>query len=253
MGAFRLMKVLLGTSGWNYKHWSGLFYPSKIPQKDWLKYYAGFFNSVEINMTFYRFPQEKVIEAWKKQVPSGFIFSIKGNRIITHVKKLKDVESLLNKFLLIISNFNEKLGPVLFQLPPSFSYNKKRLESFCELLFSQKIIKDAKFSIELRDKSWVNEETFSILRKYKICLCFSDYPGIEIHSPSTASFIYMRRHGPTSLYSSYYSLKEIEEDSSFIAKFVKNSYNAYVYYNNDANAWAVQNAIQLKEYMEKCL
>ncbi len=150
----------------------------------------------------------------------------------------------------MISVFEEKLGPILFQLPPSFSFKKELLKEFCEVLSSQEIIKNGRFSIELRDKRWINEEVFSILRIYNISLCFSDYPGVEIDSPSTADFIYMRRHGPTSLYSSLYSEKEIMRDAFFIKEYLEKNVNVFVYYNNDANAWAVQNALQLKEMVK---
>ncbi len=244
------MKIFVGTSGWNYGHWRGIFYPNALPQNRWLEFYSKYFDTVEINMTFYRFPFKRAIEKWKKTVPTGFIFSVKGNRIITHVKKLKEVESILKKFLSLISIFEDNLGPVLFQLPPSFSFNKERLTVFCEFLASQEIIKKGMFSIELRDKRWINEETFQILEKYNISLCFSDYPGVEVSSPLTASFVYMRRHGPTSLYSSCYSEKEIRRDASSIESYLKNNVDVFVYYNNDANAWAVQNALQLKEMVK---
>jgi uncharacterized protein YecE (DUF72 family) len=247
------MKVYIGTSGWNYKHWKGLFYPEEIPESKWLEYYSRFFNTVEINMTFYRFPDEKSVEKWEKMVPAGFLFSVKGNRIITHVKKLKDIENLLKRFLTIISLFGRKLGPVLFQLPPSFAFKKERLNEFCKVLSSQNIIEKGKFSIEMREKSWLNEETFSILKFYGISLCFSDYPELEVSSPLTSSFAYIRRHGPSSLYSSCYTEKEIEEDSRFILELIREKKDVFIYYNNDAYAWAVKNALQLKEKIEKCL
>lgn len=246
------MKAFIGTSGWNYNHWQSIFYPEEIPKKNWLEFYSRFFDTVEINMTFYRFPDEKTIGKWIKIVPDGFIFSVKGSRIITHVKKLKDVEGILKKFLNLISLFEDRLGPVLFQLPPSFSFKAERLKNFCELLSSQDIIKNGKFSIELRDKRWINEEVFQILKNHNICLCFSDYPGVKINSPLTSFFAYIRRHGPASLYSSLYTEKEIEEDAFFIKGFLKNGIEVFIYYNNDANAWAVKNALQLKEMIEKC-
>jgi len=244
------MKILIGTSGWNYSHWQGIFYPEGIPQNRWLEFYSRFFKTVEINMTFYRFPPEKMIENWKNRVPEGFVFSVKGNRSITHLKKLKNVEFILKKFLSLISIFEQKLGPILFQLPPSFSFKKELLKEFCEVLSSQEIIKNGKFSVELRDKRWINEEVFSILKIYNISLCFSDYPGVEIDSPSTADFVYIRRHGPTSLYSSCYNEEEIRKDAYFIGKYLEKDMDIFVYYNNDANAWAVQNALQLKEMVK---
>lgn len=244
------MKTLIGTSGWNYNHWRKIFYPEGILQNKWLEFYSRYFETVEVNMTFYRFPSEKTVENWRNKVPEGFVFSVKGNRIITHIKKLKNVEFVLKKFLSVISIFGEKLGPVLFQLPPSFPFKKESLKELCEVLSSQEIIKNGKFSLELRDRRWINEEVFSILITYNISLCFSDYPGVEIDSPSTADFVYMRRHGPSSLYSSCYSKEEIKRDAFFIKKYSKTSIDVFVYYNNDANAWAVQNALQLKEMVK---
>ncbi|MGQ9617716.1 MAG: DUF72 domain-containing protein [Candidatus Aminicenantia bacterium] len=244
------MRLFVGTSGWNYEHWRGRLYPENLPQKGWLRFYSNFFNTVEINMTFYRFPVEKAIEKWKKSTPENFLFSVKGNRLITHLKKLKDTENILKRFLNLISVFEEKLGPVLFQLPSKFNFHRERLEDFCSFLSFQEVIKNCKFSIEIRDKRWMEEEAYLILKKHKIALCFSDYPEIEISSPLTSDFLYIRRHGPSSLYSSCYNENQIKKDANFVSEFSKKASDAFIYYNNDANGWAVLNAIQLKEELK---
>ncbi|MEW6455438.1 MAG: DUF72 domain-containing protein [Acidobacteriota bacterium] len=244
-------KIYIGTSGWNYNHWKGRFYPEKLSQKKWLEYYQNFFSTVEVNMTFYRFPKREIFSQWKKDLKKNFLFSLKANRIITHIKKLKDVENLVKNFIDISSELEAHLGPILFQLPPSWNLNIQRFKEFLVSLKHSKASSNLKFVIELRDERWKNKEIYEILRNENICLCFSDHPECAVDGPVTSDIVYIRKHGPGSLYSSCYSLKEIYELSEEIKKFVKDGKIVYVYFNNDANAWAIKNVLELKNNLKE--
>ncbi len=239
-------KIYIGTSGWNYKHWSnGVFYPPGLNQKEWLGYYSKIFNTVEINNTFYRLPSRAVFEKWRDSVPDGFRFIVKANRFITHIKRLKDPEISVKNFLLNVGGLGEKLGPILFQLPPSWNVNIERLENFLSYLTSQKIIPGLKTAFELRNSSWAINEIFDLLKTYNTALCFADWPGLTIEKPVTSDFVYLRRHGPKDLYSSDYSEKKLRRDGAYISSWLKEGKNVYVYFNNDWGGYAVKNALEL--------
>jgi uncharacterized protein YecE (DUF72 family) len=127
--------IFIGTSGYNYPHWwNGVFYPADLPQKKWLEFYAEYFDTVELNVSFYRLPRKEVFEGWYKRTPKKFVFAVKGSRFITHIKRLKDCRDPLSLLLDHASPLKEKLGVVLWQLPPQFKFQKERLEEFCVLL-----------------------------------------------------------------------------------------------------------------------
>ena len=170
-------KVFIGTSGWNYLHWwDGVFYPNEVKQNKWLEYYANYFDTVEINSTFYRIPKEKTVENWRKRVPEEFTFIVKASRIITHLKRLKGIEEILRNFLDICSGFQEKLGPILFQTPPSLKINKGDLLNLLDILKSHLLSENLSVVFEFRNKTWFCEEIFDILKKANCSLCFSNTP-----------------------------------------------------------------------------
>lgn len=241
-------RVYIGTSGWNYKHWGGgVFYPSGLKQNEWLAHYCHVFETVEINYTFYRLPSRAVFEKWRDSVPEGFRFIVKANRFITHVKRLKDPETSVHNFLENMSGLGKKLGPVLFQLPPSWNVNLERLEDLLSYLTSQDIIRDLRVALELRNRSWAVEETFDLLKTFSVALCFADWPDLTIGEPATADFIYVRRHGPGDLYSSCYSAEDLKKDAERIRIWLGEGRDVYVYFNNDGGGYAVKNARTLSE------
>src|SRR5256885_708689 len=127
-------QVRLGCSGWVYKHWKGVFYPEDLPQKRWFEFYAGEFDTVEINNSFYRLPSGDTFEKWRKQAPSGFCYAVKANRYLTQAKKLKDCEEPLERMMAAIRHLGDRLGPILYQLPPKMNLNLERLESLVQIL-----------------------------------------------------------------------------------------------------------------------
>jgi uncharacterized protein YecE (DUF72 family) len=183
------MKFYIGTSGYGYQEWKGLFYPEKISAKKMLSFYADKFSSVEINNTFYRMPTINVVESWANQVPANFVFAIKAPQIITHVKRLKNVSEEIKYFLTIVSDLGKKLGAILFQFPASFHQDIPLLEKFIEHIPPR--MKSVAF--DFRGKSWHNKETYVLLKKRNFCLCYEDTDQKPLQEiVSTASWGYLR-------------------------------------------------------------
>jgi len=238
------MKVFVGTSGWAYSSFKGWLYPENSKSRDWLKIYSEKFNTVEVNVTFYRRPRKSTFEKWYNETPSDFVFSLKAPRVITHLKRLKGVEEELKTFLQDIKPLKEKAKVLLFQLPPSFKYDREVLEKFFSKLPSNYLR-----VLEIRHASFHNEEFVDLLRKYQICLCFSDcgkrYPSwFEV---KTTDYLYIRMHGREQLYVSNYTQSELEE----LAEKVKSYKPAevYVYFDNTAKGYAVPNALSFKSLL----
>ena len=233
-------KLFIGTSGWNYSGWREIFYPKNLKSQDFLRFYSSQFKTVEVNYSFYHLPKPTTCIKWYNQTPKDFVFSVKASRFITHIKRLKGVKISWRKFLENALNLKEKLGPILFQFPPNFKAteeNIKRLENFLSIL-SKKL----KFAFEFRHQSWCEEKIYKLLRKNKVGWVIADssrYPKAEA---VTADFIYIRMHGPKELFASKYPRKEIKNLASKIKKWLKQDLDVYVYFNNDAMGYAVENA-----------
>ncbi len=237
-------KWRIGTSGWNYPHWKGIFYPDNIPRAKWLEYYSERFDTVELNATFYRLPKEQTFKNWNKRTPEGFLYSVKISKFITHTKRLKDCADALLKFYSAIEHLKEKLGPILIQLPPGLKYERSMFESFCYLLNSS-----YKHTLEVRNKSWLCDEAFQIMKEHGIAFCISDTAGrYPYHEEITADFVYIRLHGSKKLYASEYTESEINQWATKIRKWNKPT---YVYFDNDFNGYAVKNAHQLIQCLSK--
>ncbi len=242
--------ICIGTSGWNYRHWwDGVFYPKEVKQKAWLEYYARFFDTVEINSTFYRLPLEKTVENWHSRVPPDFTYIVKASRIITHLKKLQDAEEIIGTFLNLCAGFKEKLGAVLFQTPPSMKADAERLSRTIDIIRGHRHIGSVRVVFEFRNTSWFADEIYRILAGTNTCLCFSDMPGLETEDPVTADFVYVRRHGASGRYSGCYSEEDLKTEARAIRKWAKDQKDVYVYYNNDIGGHAVRNALRLKELL----
>ncbi|MCX7705197.1 MAG: DUF72 domain-containing protein [bacterium] len=234
--------LFIGTSGWNYQDWQGIFYPADLSSKEYLKFYSRYFNTVEINSSFYHFPKDTTYKNWYCQVPDNFIFSVKVHRSITHIKRLSEIEKEWWKFINGAKILGRKLGVILFQFPASFRYNVKNLERI-ENFFS--LSKDEiKISFEFRHASWDNEKICELLKRYNagwVIANSSRYPEME---NITADFVYMRMHGPQELFASEYSENQLKELSSKI-KIWRKTKEVFVYFNNDFYGYAVKNAGRL--------
>lgn len=240
-----MVKYFIGTSGWHYDDWKGRFYPKKLPKTKWLEFYAQHFSTLELNNTFYRLPSEEVFSKWYDSSPPGFTFSVKVSRFITHIKRLKDCDEALNNFMSRSTLLKDKLGPLLYQLPPGLHRNDEVLEAFL-----QKLPPDLKHVIEFRHQSWLVEDVFDMLRRYNAGFCVFDMPKLECPLLATADFAYIRFHGRESLYSSCYSDEELKDWAEKIYRLAQNLESVYIYFNNDIEGFAIKNAETIREYLK---
>lgn len=237
-------KWYIGTSGWSYEHWRERFYPGDLKQIDWLGYYARHFGTVEINATFYRLPSEGMLIGWSKRTPSGFRFAIKGSRRITHSHKLRDIGAPLQVFLERISLIKEKVLCILWQLPPSLQFDLPLLEQFCSQLPAS-----FRYAIEFRHASWIQDRTFDLLARYNIAHCTISAPGLPCNLTATTDFVYIRFHGINGWYSYQYSEADLFWWRDRIKAMGESVDKVLGYFNNDYEAYAVRNALRLKELL----
>jgi len=261
-------KLYIGTSGWVYGHWEGVFYPEDLASKDKLKYFSQHFKTAEINYSFYHLPRPSTYQNWYNQTPADFIFSVKASRFITHIKRLKGVHPVKSakggakqfngvkeawkQFIENALNLKEKLGPILFQFPPSFKVteeNIKRLENFLKFICLIWQIKHLRFSFEFRHKSWCCEKIYKLLKKYNAAWVIADSPRYSRADVVTADFVYLRMHGSKVMFSSKYTEKELRDLVQKIKKWLKSA-DVYVYFNNDAYGYAIKNAKELLEFCQ---
>lgn len=246
-------QVIIGTSGWQYKDWNGVFYPESIKGKAQLGYFATQFSSVEINSTFYHVPRLSSIENWAQSVPDDFRFVIKMNRFLTHTKRLTSDEQFtqkLQEFLTLLKPLGNKLATVLVQLPPSMRVENSRLEYLAEQRRDAEMLLDMKLplAIEFRHASWFNEETFAVMTKHNLASVINDSPNRWPASNEVpADFAYIRFHGNKQLYRSSYDDEELEAWTDFIMDDCGDCKRVLCYFNNDYGGVAVRNAKSLQQ------
>ena len=231
----------IGTSGWVYKHWRGVFYPEDLPQREWFDYYARHFSTVEVNNTFYRLPKESTWEDWREQAPTKFRYAVKGSRFITHIKRLRDCEEPVETFMERARLLKSRLGPVLWQLPPQMKVDLDRLETFLSALPSR-----VHHVMEFRNDEWWQDDVFAALRRHKVGFCAYHLVDEETPLEATARFAYLRFHGSDEKYAGRYTDRQLAEWADRIQSFPKRVGDVYVYFNNDAEGYAVDNANTLR-------
>ncbi|MCX7988240.1 MAG: DUF72 domain-containing protein [Thermodesulfovibrio sp.] len=238
----RRLKFFVGTSGWQYGHWKGIFYPPDLKYSEWLQFYSKNFLTVEINVTFYRDVRSSTFQQWYSKVNRDFIFSLKMTRNITHFKRLRIDKETIDRFIERVSFLREKLGVILIQLPPSLKFDESLINEFCQFL-------DKKYSyaIEVRNKTFINDNFFIILQRENIAFCIADSAGrYPYYEAITADFVYIRLHGSQRLYASEYTDEELLE----WAKKLKNwNRLSYIYFDNDYMGYAIKNALKLKKLL----
>jgi len=237
-------EIRIGTSGWYYDHWKELFYPGGLTKSKWFEYYAQYFDTVEINNTFYHLPKEQTLRRWHEIAPKDFLYAVKANRYITHIKRLKDSAEPLGRFFERVGLLKSRLGPILYQLPPSLQKDLGLLEAFIKLLPKRKTA-----VFEFRHKSWYSDDTFNLLNKSGVSFCIHDMPGKESPRIVTGEVIYVRFHGTTGRYSGSYPKSQLQNWSKWLKDQAKKVSAIYAYFNNDAHGHAIKNAKQLKEHM----
>ena len=236
-----MARVRIGTSGYQYKHWKGDFYPKKMPVKDWFNHYTKFFDTVEINNTFYRMAQAETFAEWKEAAPSDFCYAIKYSRFGTHLKKLKDPQGHVDYFLERVIHLGDTLGPVLVQLPPNWKKNLDRLYEFLE-----ETPRDIRWAVEVRDPDWLSDDLYKLLRKQDAALVIHDM--IPYHPRVvTSNWTYLRYHGQN--YSGSYSEKELSAIADDILDHQQHGRDVFVYFNNDLGGHAIWNALTLKKML----
>jgi uncharacterized protein YecE (DUF72 family) len=244
-----MLKYRIGCSGFLYDSWRNTFYPETLAQKRWLPYYVQKFNTVELNVTFYRLLKKEAFERWYKETSPNFCFSLKGSRFITHIKKLKDVELPLLTFFNTTAPLLEKLEVVLWQLPPNFKVNLKNLEDFIEAIKLYPV----RHVFEFRHKSWISRKVFRLLSEANIAVCMADWPEFIDELPVTADFVYIRRHGEFGSYATDYSTEQLKNDAKRIKNYLKLGKDVYIYFNNDTMGYAPKNALELKSILKGLL
>lgn len=239
-----MTRFMIGTSGWNYTDWRGVFYPKDCPQRKWLEYYASVFNAIEINATFYRFFPEAIFQKWSNQVPADFRFVVKVHRTISHLHLLKNCDELIIQFSDLASALEKKLGLILLQLSPKMPYELKTLEQAL-LTFSD----PQKVAVEFRDKKWFMPDTKKLLKQIGSVFCAADSPEISLLDWVTSDTAYIRLHGRKEWYDYNYTNKELKEIASLAKHMGKHAKKVYIFFNNDYYGYAVKNALMLREIL----
>lgn len=236
----------IGTSGWHYKAWAGPFYPGDLPDRDYLEYYARHFHTVEINNSFYQLPKKESLKAWKDTVPPDFIFAVKASRYITHMKKLKDAEKSLSPLLKRIEALGDRLGPVLFQLPPRWRFNLERFYDFLEILPA-----DFRYAFEFRDTSWQDPRAYEAMKMMGVAFCMYDLNGYQSPKEITADFVYIRLHGPDGAYKGEYDTPTLSGWAGAVSAWLRQGMEIFCYFDNDEAGYAARNALKLQDMVSK--
>lgn len=236
----------IGTSGWHYEHWRGTFYPEDLSKEHWLAFYAQHFDTVEINNSFYRLPTRPALEHWRQAVPSGFSFAMKASRYTTHVKRLKDAPASFAKFFAAIAPLEDRLGPIVFQLPPRFPPDPSRLDAFIAELPA-----GHSYAFEFRDPRWFDADVRRVLERRKCAFCIFDIAGLQSPLWQTTGFIYVRLHGPGEKYSGSYSDSDLRRWTHHIRDWVR-QFDVWCFFDNDEKGYAAQDAARLKKMLACC-
>jgi len=234
--------VRIGCSGWNYAHWRERFYPKGLPSRRWLHHYAAYFDTVEVNTTFYRLPNERFVESWVLESPPGFVFAVKASRYLTHMKRLTELGPGLERFYERLRPLarSPKLGPVLWQLPPTFHRDDARLAAALAALPA------GRHCFEFRHPSWFAPETYELLRRHGAALVIGDRPEVQAFQALelTADFTFVRFHHGGG--DGNYSHDQLEVWARRLEEW-RERVDCYCYFNNDWEAFAVENGLWLRE------
>ena len=242
-------KIYIGTSGWLYKHWVGKFYPEGSNAGQQFQFYSRHFDTIEINNSFYKLPPRTVFEGWYKHSPKKMIFAVKANRFITHMRKLTQPEEPVTRLFASIEALNEKLGPILFQLPPKWKVNVARLKEFLEVLPP-----GYRYAFEFRNETWYHEEIYELLKQHNCAFCIYQLAGHLSPMRITADFVYVRLHGPTAFkYQGSYSKAALKKWAKQCAEWQKEQKDVFIYFDNDQEAFAAFNALTLKQLVSSSL
>jgi uncharacterized protein YecE (DUF72 family) len=239
-------RVWIGTSGYVYKHWrKGVFYPSGLKIRDELAFYAARFPTVELNNPFYRLPTAEMFSRWRDATPAAFQFSVKASRYITHIKRLQEVGDEIQLFMERARDLGPKLGPILFQLPPTQQLDVPRLQSFLQLLPAGQ-----RWVLEFRHPSWHRPEVYDLLSRHAVALCIPVGGGLHPDRITTAPFTYLRMHRGQEAPGGF-TPSEVREWARQVRSLSGAGKEVYVYFNNDWEGLAIRDAMALQRLLEK--
>jgi uncharacterized protein YecE (DUF72 family) len=234
----------IGTSGFSYAHWRGAFFPETLSPRRWLEYYMDCFDTVELNVTFYRLPCAPMVASWARRATAGFLYAVKLSRYITHTKRLRDAAEPLARFLERLCGLGSHLGPVLVQLPPGMARDAPRLDDFLARCDSR-----LRWAVEVRDPSWFDDEVYAVLARHGAALCIHDM--LDNHPRVlTAEFAYVRFHGVAVRYGGSYPDPILRAWADTIHGWTAAGRDVYAYFNNDQHAYAVANARTLRTMID---
>jgi len=242
-----MARIHIGTSGWSYQSWRGPFFPKELMVKHQLAYYATQFDTTELNGVFYRTPTVAAVKGWHDQTPRDFVFAWKASKFITHWKRLTGKSR--NSLTLMetrIKHLGDKIGPVLFQLPPAFHADYERLASFLKLLEKR----EHAYVFEFRHESWYEDRILDLLREHDVALCLSDHADAPAPWVVTARHVYVRGHGPGGRYKGHYGDKTLEAWAADIRKWKRQRRDVYVYFDNDQKSAAPADAAKLRDLLK---
>jgi uncharacterized protein YecE (DUF72 family) len=243
----------IGCSGWHYKSWRGLVYPAELPTQAWLRAYTKRFRTVELNNSFYRLPSEETFAGWREQVPRGFVFAVKASRFLTHIKRLREPQEPLERLLSHAKALGPTLGPLLYQIPPRWFPDPERLEAFLSAL-PARVTPTSRYRLvhvlEVRDPQGYAPWVLELLQRYNVTLCVHDMRGSESPLALVGPAVYVRFHGYGAKYGGSYPDDVLDEWAAWIQRALATGRDAYVYFNNDINGYAVYDAERLRLRVE---
>jgi len=233
-------RLYVGTCGYQYDHWQGVFYPEGLRKKDRFAYYAERFAAIELNSTFYNLPKPETFDAWAEAAPAGFLYCLKYSRYGSHLKRLKDPDKHVPTFTECAARLGEHLGPVLVQLPGNMKADPKRLDAFFATW-----PRGYRLAVEVRHESWLDEAVYTVLRAHDAALVAHDMQPDMLGVPATAGFAYLRFHGPTGDYTGNYSSQFLSARADAVAAELDAGRDVFAAFNNGADGHAPANAQQL--------
>ena len=232
--------LYIGTSGWQYADWKGRFYPEELPTSGWLKYYCEHFATVEVNNTFYRLPERRTFEKWRRETPDDFVVTVKANRYLTHLKRLKDPVPIVKTLMDAAGGLGSKLGPILLQLPPNFPVNAGRLEETLAAFPAE-----VRLALEFRHSTWFTDEIRNVLQRRDAAFCLADRKSAVLGADwRTASWGYLRMHEGIGDPHPCYPEETLSRWADALAHQFDSSEDVYVYFNNDGRCCAIRDALR---------
>jgi uncharacterized protein YecE (DUF72 family) len=239
--------IWIGTSGWQYSSWKGTYYPPDVPQSRWLEFYAQHFQTQEVNNAFYRLPKAETFAAWAERTPDDFVMVVKMSRYLTHIKRLRDADEPVQRFMERARCLGSKLGPVLLQLPPNLQAERLPELDHTLSLFPR----DVRVAVEFRHESWFTDATYDVLRRYNAAFCLADSPKRRVPVVRTADWGYLRLHEGKATPRPCYGEKALDNWAATVADVFAGGEDVFVFFNNDPRACALRDAVVFAKACER--